>query len=86
MISFDTLAYSKRLQAVGVTSEQAEVQAETLKEIIDNNLVTKNHLKELQANLKREMADTKVEMIKWVAGMLLVQIGLFWAIVRSLIH
>ena len=86
MISFDTLAYSKRLQAVGVTSEQAEVQAETLKEIIDNNLVTKNDLKELEANLKREMADTKVEMIKWVAGMLLVQIGLFWAIVRSLIH
>ena len=48
-ITFDTLAYSKRLRAVGFTEEQAEVQAETQRETIEiaiSELETR-HLKDL---------------------------------------
>ena len=34
-ITFDTLAYVKKLKAAGVPEAQAEVQAEALVEIID---------------------------------------------------
>jgi len=50
-ITFDTLAYSKKLKAVGVPPEQADVQAEALAEIIDEKLATKRDLKELEARL-----------------------------------
>jgi hypothetical protein len=50
-ITFDTLAYAKKLKKVGFTEEQAEVQAETLADIIDSNLATKRDLKELELNL-----------------------------------
>ena len=34
-LAFDTLQYSKRLKLVGFTEDQAEVQAEVLREIIN---------------------------------------------------
>lgn len=44
---FDTLQYVKKLTAVGVSNQQAEIQAEALKEIIEDKLATKNDLKNL---------------------------------------
>lgn len=49
--TFDTLMYAKKLQQAGFTQQQAEIQAEALKEIIDNNLATKQDLKDLEKNL-----------------------------------
>jgi hypothetical protein len=40
-IAFYTLAYSKKLRAVGVQEQQAEVQAEAMAELIEERLVTK---------------------------------------------
>ncbi len=40
MSFFDTLAYAKKLQQAGVTPEQAEVQAEALKDVIEGQAVT----------------------------------------------
>jgi len=48
---FDTHAYVKRLVTAGVSEQQAEIQAETLSELIDNNLATKRDLKELEMRL-----------------------------------
>lgn len=48
---FDTLAYAKKLKEVGFTEQQAEVQAETLREIIDTNLATKRDLKDMEKNI-----------------------------------
>ena len=50
-ITFDTLAYVKKLKAVGVPEAQAEVQAEALVEIIDEQLATKRDLKEMEMRL-----------------------------------
>ncbi len=51
VISFDTLAYAKKLMAAVFTQQQAEVQAEALKDIIDDTLSTKQDLKDLENRL-----------------------------------
>jgi addiction module RelB/DinJ family antitoxin len=48
---FDTLQYAKRLKQAGFTEEQAEVQAEALKELIDDQLITKQDIKILEYKL-----------------------------------
>jgi len=57
-LTFDTLQYAKKLQKVGFTAEQAEIQAEAFKEQadtindwIDNNLATKQDLNMLKQDL-----------------------------------
>lgn len=46
-VQFDTLRYARRLKAVGVAEDQAEVQAELMAEAFGfyiDNLVTKDYL------------------------------------------
>ena len=50
-ISFDTLAYAKKLIEAGVPAKQAEVHAEALAEMVDEQLTTKRDLKELEMRL-----------------------------------
>jgi len=50
-ITFDTHAYVKKLRAVGFSEEQAEVQAETLSSLINDQLATKQDLRELEERL-----------------------------------
>lgn len=45
---FDTLRYVKRLKEAGFTEQQAEVQAETLKELLEEQLATKRDLREME--------------------------------------
>lgn len=76
-IVFDTHAYIKKLKSVGFTEEQAEVQAETMAALINDQLVTKQHLdmrlKELEASL----------IIK-LGGMLAASIAIIAALVKLL--
>jgi hypothetical protein len=94
-ITFDTLAYVKKLKAAGVPEKQAEVQAETFAKIIEDRIATKHDilllkqdLKELELSLKQELrlglADTKAEIIKWVAGMLVAQAAIVATLVKLL--
>ncbi len=68
-IVFDTLAYANKLKAAGVPDKQAEVQAEALAQIVENNLATKQDIeelrrdmKEIEANLRRDIEALHVEM------------------------
>jgi len=85
-IVFDTLAYAKKLIAAGVPSKQAEVHAEALVEIVDENLATKRDLKEMELSLKRDLKEMEYRLragiIKWVAGMLVAQATLLAALVK----
>jgi len=90
-ITFDTLAYVKKLKAAGVPEKQAEVQAETFAEIIEDRIATKHDilllkqdLKELELTLKRDIANSKAEIIKWVAGMLVAQAAIVATLVKLL--
>ena len=83
-ITFDTLAYAKKFIAAGFTQQQAEVQAETFAEIIDEQVATKQDLKEMEISLRRDMAEMKADIIKWVAAMLIAQAAIVATLVKLL--
>ncbi|HAK87636.1 MAG: DUF1640 domain-containing protein [Nitrospirae bacterium GWC2_46_6] len=70
---FDTLAYAKKLKAVGVPDNQAEVQAEAIAEIVNDRLVTKEDLerslKELEYRLTIRLGSLIAASIAIVAAL-----------------
>lgn len=70
---FDTYEYVKKLKSVGVTEQQAEVQAEALKNVIEHELTTKRDLKELE-----------IRLIRWVTGVALAQVAVIGALLKLL--
>ena len=71
--TFDTLGYFEKLKAAGVPEEQAKVQADTLRELIDARLVTKDHL-----DIK--LAELKNDLLRWMLGIAAGQIALIVAL------
>ncbi|MBF0353011.1 MAG: hypothetical protein HQM11_18400 [SAR324 cluster bacterium] len=63
MLAFDTHHYIKSLMAVGVSMEQAEVQADTLKTILMHDAVTKPDLELAKTELQRDIKelDARIE-------------------------
>jgi hypothetical protein len=61
-LAFDTLRYTKKLRAAGVPDQQAEVQAETLAEIVEERLATKRDLKEVEVALKRDLKELEAAL------------------------
>lgn len=70
-ITFDTYAYVKKLKAVGVSEEQAEVQAQAIAGLVDDRLVTKEDfergLKELEYRLTLRLGMMMVAAISIMA-------------------
>ena len=64
---FDTFLYVKRLKEVGFTEQQAIVQAETLKELLEEQLATKRDLKEMETNLTVKLGFMLASAIALVA-------------------
>ena len=48
----DTLMYVKRLEAIGISREQAELQVQVMAEIVDNNYATKQDFKDLKTEIQ----------------------------------
>jgi len=63
------------MKAVGFTEEQAEVQAETFADLINERLVTK-------ADLDLRIAELKTELVKWMLGIALGQVALLVALLK----
>jgi hypothetical protein len=61
-ITFDTLAYANKLKAAGVEEKQAEVQAETLALVIDEQMASSRDLKELELSMKRDLKELEIAM------------------------
>ena len=82
IIAFDTLSYANELKEAGFTEKQAEIQAKTLKKIIESNLATKQDIlmlqKEIEKNaqaakqdilmLQKDIATTKTDLQKEIAN------------------
>jgi folate-dependent phosphoribosylglycinamide formyltransferase PurN len=84
-ITFDTLAYSKKLRNAGFTEEQAEVAAEAQKETIEVVIaeLETRHLKDLATKL--DLAEVKSELIRWVVAAGFLQTVLIAALLMKLI-
>ena len=63
-ITFDSLGYFERLKDAGFTEEQAKVQANALREIIEERLATKADLVQLEERLTNEIRKMESEMQK----------------------
>jgi hypothetical protein len=69
-LTFDTLDYVKKLKAVGVPEEQAEVQAQAIAGIMaSDQLVTKEYL-------DMRLAQLKTDLLKWIFGFIAGQAAL----------
>lgn len=64
--NFDPIEYAKRLRSVGVSQEQADVQAQTIEKVIHD--VTKNYNLVTKQDLAQHLAELKFELIKWMLG------------------
>jgi hypothetical protein len=74
---FDTLAYAKKLRNAGVPENQAEIHAEAIAALIDEQLATKKDLQILEANVT-------ARIVRWVAGMLVAQAAIVATLVKLL--
>jgi hypothetical protein len=72
---FDTLAYAKKLKAVGFTEEQAEVQASAVADLVNEKLVTK-------ADLDLKIAELKTELVKWMLGIAAAQVAFLVTLIK----
>jgi len=91
-ITFDTLAYSKKLRNVGFTEEQAEVAAEAQKETIDIVIadLEARHLKDMATKLdietvRKEIAETRADLIRWIVAAGFLQTALIAGLLLKLI-
>ena len=86
-LTFDTHAYVKRLKEAGFTEVQAEAQATALADALKGSaadLATKADLKELELRLDARLEAMKADLLKWVIGLFIAQVGLFAALVKLL--
>ncbi|MBI5185860.1 MAG: DUF1640 domain-containing protein [Nitrospinae bacterium] len=81
-VTFDTLAYARKLKSAGFTQEQAEIQAEAQKdmlaEILDSSLATKGDINGLKnditsvkndiTSVKGDLASVKGDLEKRITG------------------
>ena len=75
-ITFDTLALVDKLKAAGFAPDQAEAVVRVVAEA-QTNVVTRDYL-------DARLSDNKVDLIKWIAGMMLAQAGIIAALVKLL--
>ena len=90
--ALDTHQTVKDLTAAGFTDSQAEALTQALRQVqqIDlSDLTTKADLAELRNEMKlefaavrREMAETKTEFIKWVLGIGFAQVAMILAVLK----
>lgn len=80
----DTLRYSKRLQSAGFSQEQAEAQAEALRDEISESVVTREQLASTEQRLDAKIEgveqrlsaeirqlSTEIKSLRWMMGLLL---------------
>ncbi len=81
--ALDTHQTVKDLTAAGFTDAQAEALAYALRQAqqVDlSDLATKTDI----AELRREMAEMKAELIKWMGGLVLAAVGAIVALMKLL--
>ena len=99
-LTFDTYAFIRKLKESGIPEEQARAQVEALTteafeqfqgEAHFTELASKHDIRELElkielvrAELKRDMAETKAELIRWIIGAGFLQTALITALLLKL--
>lgn len=91
-ITFDTHQFIRTLQDAGFEQPQAEAVASAFKaassqaEIATKQdiEIVRRDIRESELRLEAKISDIKYDLIKWIAGMLLAQVGIVAALVKLL--
>ena len=79
-IAFDTHRFIKRLTQTGFTEQQAEALADEQVNLLDSNLATKVDL----MNIKAEIEKVKSDLLKWMVGAMMAQVGVIVTLIKLL--
>lgn len=79
---FNTLLYTKRLEAVGLTREVAEAHVELLAEVVETNLATRDDLSVLAKELRHEMREMESRLIIKMGAMMGAMFTIFFALIK----
>jgi hypothetical protein len=82
MLTFDTYAFIQTMKDAGIPEEQAKAIALGLQKIDLSHVATKQDISDLRAELKGDIKDVKIDIIKWILSLLLGQTAVFAAIVN----
>ena len=80
-VIFDTLRFTRRLKDAGVPEQQAEAEAEAIRqafsEVLDSQVATRADIHRLEANIHRLEAEQR--LMKWMLGFnLAFTLAMFW--------
>ena len=92
-LTFDTVKFTRKLEASGFTSQQAESIVEVWSEVTStSDIATKADLIALKADLvavkkdlQKEIQESEMRMVKWFIPLLLGQTALIIALVKIII-
>jgi uncharacterized membrane protein YheB (UPF0754 family) len=84
VITFDTLAYAKKLKSAGFTEQQAEVQAEALADIIEDQMASKHDLKSLETVFAYELKQAEMRLTIRLGAIIVGAVGVFATLVKFL--
>ena len=83
-ITFDSLGYAKQLEAAGFTREQAEVQTQAIREVIEEQLATKRDLKDLETSLEGKLRDLEYRLTIRLGAMIAAAVATVATLVKLL--
>lgn len=82
--TFDSLGYFEKLKDAGFTEEQARVQANAMREVIEERLATKADLIQLEERLTSEMQKLELRMTLKLGAMLAASVAIVATLVKLL--
>lgn len=84
-ITFDTLAYSKKLRDAGFSEQQAEAQALALASVLketSGDIATKQDVERLS-----DKVEARFNLLQWMLGFnLALSTAVLWAVIRAATH
>jgi len=78
----NTLLYTKKLEAVGLTREVAEAHVEILVEVVENNFATKDDLKQAVKDLRHEIRELESRLVIRLGAVMGAMFTIFFAVLK----
>lgn len=85
--TFDTLKYAKQLEKAGVPEDQAEIHAEALRGVLDEQITVRfDRIDQRLVQADKELADVKsdLRLLKWMVTFnLALTVAVLWMLIRA---
>ena len=81
---FNAFKYTKQLEEVGFTREQAEIQLQVITEIVEGELATKQDLSSSVERLEHKMLQMEYRLIIKIGTIITIALGAFVTVIKLL--